>query len=154
VDPSLEHIVFCRRQLVSQGLDFQVGSAARLPAEEASFALVTSVEASHCYPNVDAFLQEVRRVLVPGGLLLLTDCRPAGPPSRLLEAQVCGSGLRLLAAHDITARVSEACARDAERFPRVFGSPKGAFPADLARVKRDEYASGLANYRSFVAENP
>lgn len=52
-------------------LDKQVfitqGSAEKLPYEDAKFDLVTAVETVYFWPNLPDCLQEVRRVLKPGG---------------------------------------------------------------------------------------
>ena len=52
-------------------LDKQVfvvqGSAEKLPYEDETFDLVTAVETVYFWPNLPGCLQEVRRVLKPGG---------------------------------------------------------------------------------------
>jgi SAM-dependent methyltransferase len=154
VDPSEQHIAFCRRLYDGQGLDFRVGTAARLPIPDSSVDLVSSVESSHTYPDIDAFLREARRVLVTGGLLLLADCRAAGSSSARLETHMRRGGMTVLLAEEITERVCEACTLDIERFPRLIGRPKAAFPSRLARAKRNEYLSGVTRYWAFVARNP
>ena len=55
---------------------FEVGDAEHLPLEDGTFDVVTNVESSHTYPNLRAFLTEVRRVLTKGGLFLYTDLLP------------------------------------------------------------------------------
>lgn len=45
----------------------QQGSAAELPYEERKFDLVTAVETIYFWPNLSRCLQEVHRVLKPGG---------------------------------------------------------------------------------------
>jgi len=45
----------------------QQGSAAELPYEDGMFDLVTAVETVYFWPNLPCCLQEVRRVLKPGG---------------------------------------------------------------------------------------
>ena len=45
----------------------QQGSAAELPYEDGTFDLVTAVETVYFWPNLPSCLQEVRRVLKPGG---------------------------------------------------------------------------------------
>lgn len=47
-----------------------------LPLEKASFQLVTSTNALHYFPDADAALHEMRRVIDPSGNLVITDwCR-------------------------------------------------------------------------------
>jgi SAM-dependent methyltransferase len=52
---------------------FEVGDAEALPFESGAFDVVVNVESSHCYANMDRFVEEVYRVLVPGGLFLWAD---------------------------------------------------------------------------------
>jgi ubiquinone/menaquinone biosynthesis C-methylase UbiE len=52
---------------------FVQGSAEALPFEDASFDLVVSTMSFHHWANQRAGLREVSRVLVPGGVLTLTD---------------------------------------------------------------------------------
>ncbi len=50
--------------------------AAQLPFDDADFQLVTCTNALHYFPNVDATLREIRRVISPNGNLVITDwCR-------------------------------------------------------------------------------
>jgi len=52
------------------------GEAQKLPFDDAKFCLVTSTNALHYFPNVDTALREIRRVISPGGNLIITDwCR-------------------------------------------------------------------------------
>lgn len=56
-------------------LKFVCGDAENLPFDDNSFDAVINVESSHCYGNMDAFLQEVTRVLKSGGIFSWTDFR-------------------------------------------------------------------------------
>lgn len=50
--------------------------ASQLPFDDASFQLVTSTNALHYFPDADAALREIRRVISPNGNLVITDwCR-------------------------------------------------------------------------------
>jgi ubiquinone/menaquinone biosynthesis C-methylase UbiE len=55
------------------------GDACRLPFGDGSFDIVTSTEAFHWFPDQDVALREFRRVLVPGGRLLLALAMPPLP---------------------------------------------------------------------------
>jgi SAM-dependent methyltransferase len=66
---------FCRRKHQLPGLDFVEGNAEKLPFPDQSFDAVINIEASHCYPRLPRFLDEVARVLRPGGHLLYADVR-------------------------------------------------------------------------------
>jgi ubiquinone/menaquinone biosynthesis C-methylase UbiE len=52
------------------------GAAEKLPFSDAAFQLVISTNAMHYFSDVDAALQEIRRVISPSGNLVITDwCR-------------------------------------------------------------------------------
>ena len=52
------------------------GDALRLPFRDGAFDAVVSTEAFHWFPDQDAAIAEIGRVLVPGGLLLLAFVNP------------------------------------------------------------------------------
>lgn len=62
-------------------LSYVQGDAENLPFEEGEFDVVINVESSHSYPNLKRFIEEVARVLKPGGYFshvdFLTDQRLA-----------------------------------------------------------------------------
>lgn len=86
------------------GVDFTVGKAESLPVLDEAFDAVVCVEASHCFPDLDRFLNETWRVLRRGGTLVLADYRTS-PAMRDLEGQLHASRLRLLDAQDISPNV-------------------------------------------------
>jgi ubiquinone/menaquinone biosynthesis C-methylase UbiE len=86
VSPHVAHIVVsdltprmleqARAFLLSQNVtnaEFVQADAENLPFASASFDRVTCRIAPHHFPNVARFVQEVARVLKPGGLFLLID---------------------------------------------------------------------------------
>jgi ubiquinone/menaquinone biosynthesis C-methylase UbiE len=68
------------------------GNAVRLPFEAGSFGTVVSTEAFHWFPDQDAALAEVFRVLEPQGRLLLALINP----STEWLARAAGTGSRLI----------------------------------------------------------
>ena len=56
-------------------LSFIQGDAEKLPFENDSFDAVINVESSHCYGNMNQFVNEVVRVLKPGGYFSWVDLR-------------------------------------------------------------------------------
>ena len=38
--------------------------------------MVVNIDSAHCYPNFRKFVQEVHKILTPGGLFLYSDFRP------------------------------------------------------------------------------
>ena len=53
-------------------LVFKVGDADNLPFEDSAFGAVLNIESSHCYGNMERFLDEVYRVIKPGGYFFTT----------------------------------------------------------------------------------
>jgi ubiquinone/menaquinone biosynthesis C-methylase UbiE len=58
------------------------GDALHLPFARAAFDAVVSTQAFHWFPDQAAALQEIARVLRPGGAFVLTAVRPALAPAR------------------------------------------------------------------------
>jgi len=83
------------------------GNAEDLPLEDDSMDVVINVESCHAYGSVPNFLSEVKRVLRPGGMLVLTDLR--GPDGMAkLRAQISTCGMRQIDEDDITDNVVRA----------------------------------------------
>jgi ubiquinone/menaquinone biosynthesis C-methylase UbiE len=88
VDLSPAMLEFARRRAADLGraIDLRVGDAERLPYDDASFDTVVCALGLCAIPDARAAIREMRRVLVPGGRLLLLDhVRSTWPP--LLAAQ-------------------------------------------------------------------
>ena len=60
-------------EAISDRVEYVVGSAISLPFEKDSMTVVTAINSIHHWPNPAVGLAEVRRVLQPGGKLLVTD---------------------------------------------------------------------------------
>lgn len=86
VELSASAVEFSRRVHRVPGLLFLQGDAEDLPLEDRSVDVVVNVESSHCYGSVSRFLSEVRRVLRPGGSLVLADVRDTGELEALRRA--------------------------------------------------------------------
>ncbi len=108
VDLSPEAIAFCRNADKHPSVRFEVGDAENLPVNDGFCDVVTNIESSHTYPDMRAFLGEVRRVLRPGGWFLHTDLLPA---ARWPEVRAILSSLRLSidSEREITANVLASC---------------------------------------------
>jgi ubiquinone/menaquinone biosynthesis C-methylase UbiE len=90
------------------GLRFEVGDATNLPFPDRSFDVVLNVESSHCYPSRARFLEEVTRVLRPGGYFLYTDIIVSsvdGVDLTKLQRLLSSSGLHEVRACDIAKNV-------------------------------------------------
>jgi len=68
LDPAVEAAQYCRRRDVPM----VVGSGLELPFADASFDVVLALDVIEHVPDDVALLREVRRVLRPGGVLLVT----------------------------------------------------------------------------------
>jgi SAM-dependent methyltransferase len=120
LDLSPAAIAFCRRAHGDPRLRFEVGDAEHLPFDAASFDVVTNLESSSCYPDVQAFYWEVHRVLVPGGHFLYADCLPT---NRFQEATLFleDIGLHVERNRDITSNVLLSCDAIARQRVQAYG---------------------------------
>lgn len=107
VDLNKKAIEFCQNQYTEGQLSFQQGNAQNLNFDDNSFDVVINVESSHRYNDMDKFLQEVYRVLKPGGHLLFTDFRLESEIKKL-NSQFEASGFKILKEELITPNVLEA----------------------------------------------
>lgn len=145
------------------GLTFVPGDAEDLPFGDETFDVVLSVEATHCYSDVPRFLAEVRRVLRPGGVLLLADFRHTrlGPEQENalvpqgdvdgLRQELADAGFQTLEEEDITRNVLRALQLDT---PRRRAQIERRVPAPLRRHALAFAAlEGGPMYRGFAEGN-
>jgi SAM-dependent methyltransferase len=85
-------------------LKFIQGNAEEIPIGSNTMDVVINVESSHAYGSVEKFLNQVKRVLKPGGHLLLVDFRSDNTIDKFKE-QLRNSGLELLEEEDISKNV-------------------------------------------------
>ncbi len=114
VDLNKKAIEFCTKQYTQSNATFQQGDAQNLNIADNSFDIIINVESSHRYPNMDKFLQEVYRILRPGGSFLFTDFRFDSEMEEL-NNQLDSSKLKVLDYVDITSNVVESLKFDTER---------------------------------------
>jgi ubiquinone/menaquinone biosynthesis C-methylase UbiE len=92
VDISPDMLEVARRKLPA-GIELQVASAEALPFGDASFDTVVTTNSFHFFHAPNAALAEMRRVLRPGGALVVTDwC------DDYLACRICDRLLRLFSA--------------------------------------------------------
>lgn len=75
IDLNQKAINFCKSFYHGENITFKQGDAQILNFSDNCFDVVINVESSHRYPEVDKFINEVNRVLKPGGFFLFTDFR-------------------------------------------------------------------------------
>ncbi len=103
-------------------LKFIQGSAEAIPLESNSIDVVVNVESCHAYGSVDKFLSEVKRVLKPGGHLLLVDFRNEKNVENMntLKNQLRSTGMVILEEENITPNVIRSIeAEDATKKERI-----------------------------------
>jgi ubiquinone/menaquinone biosynthesis C-methylase UbiE len=88
-------------------LKFIQGSAEAIPLADNSVDVVINVESCHAYGCVDTFLKEVKRVLKPGGHLLLVDFRKTQDVDKFKD-QLRNAGMKQLEEEDISDNVVRA----------------------------------------------
>lgn len=160
-------ISFCRRVYDGiDGLSFRRGNAMDLPFGAGEFDAVTNVESSHCYPDLNAFLAEVVRVLKPGGQFLYTDFTPPrGDPEaarRSTLAALDRAGFGPVDVTDITKNIVQGLEQDYTRRMREIGR---RFPFGTRRAVRlwagvpgswiyRDFAEGRRDYVMYCATKP
>ncbi|MEO6029316.1 MAG: methyltransferase domain-containing protein [Candidatus Binatia bacterium] len=116
------------------------GDASRLPFADAAFDAAVSTEAFHWFPDQDAALRELRRVLRPGGRLLLA---LVSPPFEII-ADVFEIGMRAVGqplwwtTPSRLAGQVERAGFVVERQHRVFRIPGFLLPPALTVARRPE----------------
>ena len=115
-DLTKEMLAAARHKCESEALEnveFQSGNAERLPFESASFGGAVTRLSIHHFENPAAALSELRRVLTPGGILVLGDIVASADPeaARLhnaLEELRDPSHVRLLAETELITAIERA----------------------------------------------
>lgn len=93
---------------VAPNLKFIQGSAEAIPLADNSIDVVVNVESCHGYGCVPTFLSEVKRVLKPGGHLLLVDFRNSQENMKIFMDELKASDLEILEEENISQNVIEA----------------------------------------------
>jgi ubiquinone/menaquinone biosynthesis C-methylase UbiE len=161
VDRNPQAIKFCRSHYAVSNLSFVEGDAEALQFEDHSFDVIINVEASHCYGNMSRFLQEVARLLRPGGYFLSADFRTQAGYT-VLNNQLLQSGLEIIKKEDITPQVLQAMKADnqaklqlIQKFvPGLLRRPVAQFAGVKGSNIFNGFESGEMIYLSYVLRNP
>jgi ubiquinone/menaquinone biosynthesis C-methylase UbiE len=159
LDIARNAVNLANKKHLAEGLQFVQGNAENLPFADESFDVVINVESCHAYGSVPAFLEEVKRVLRPGGYFLCTDMRsPNG--MQTLKRNLLSTGMYMTMQEDITENVVNAIElEDTEKQKRISDNiPKWlAKPfREFAGVKDSKIHRDLKNcslvYHRFVLQ--
>jgi SAM-dependent methyltransferase len=161
VDRSAAAVRLANQRMRTDGLSYAVGDAEALPFPHASFDVVLNVESCHCYGSVPAFLAEVKRVLAPGGYLLLADLRLAERVPQL-DAEIAASGFVVESRDDITAGVVRGLRQDSPRRARMIresawpglGRLLAAFAATEGTATFRDLDNGTFRYLRYALRSP
>jgi ubiquinone/menaquinone biosynthesis C-methylase UbiE len=148
---------FSQKYYKIDGLSFMQGDAQKLNIKNDSFDTVLNVESSHRYPDMKAFLGEVKRILRPGGHFLFTDFRYDYEMEEL-NKQVEEMGLKLIDKKTITPNVVKALELDDNRrrylvkklAPKFLHKIALNFSGAIDSETYKFFASGKYEYFSFV----
>lgn len=88
-------------------VNYVQSDAEKLPLENESFDIITSLESSHLYPSIEHFFSEVERVLSVGGFFCYSDFNLNGKqPGKKVEAFLkTKNNLKIIQKHNITRMV-------------------------------------------------
>lgn len=129
-------------------LSYVHGDAENLPFEDEEFDVVISVESSHNYPNLGRYIDEVARVLKPGGYFSQVDCFPAKRLTEFQRIKAANTSLDWLQDRDISenvrAAIRQRIARDSFA-RRAWEEKKKRVPSDVRK------ASGPGGVRRYGA---
>jgi ubiquinone/menaquinone biosynthesis C-methylase UbiE len=142
-------------------LRFIRGSAESIPLADNSIDIVLNVESCHAYGSVDKFLSEVKRILKPGGYLLLVDFRDV-KNMELLRSQLKNTGMECLEEKNIAPNVVRAMeAEDVVKkerirklFPEKWQNLFGEFAGVVGSRIHLNLKSGARQYYRFVLRKP
>lgn len=133
MDLSERNVAICKALHAGEGnLRFVTGDAEELPFPSGSFDAVFNAESAHCYPSMERFFREVRRVLKPGGRFMFCDFMRAADAPRV-RRRLEEAGFRTLDEEDMTERVARAM-EAAERPDSLARKRNRVFGVNLRRV--------------------
>ena len=159
MDISESSISFCNEHYNVDNLSFKHGVAESLPFEDESFDFVVNVESARCYNNMQAFFNEVYRVLKPGGKLLIADMIY---PRELEEfnMRIDKAGFKRSSERNISGNVVAALDKDSARrehlidtkAPKILRKSFKTFAGTIGTSRYNNFATGVFEYWSFILE--
>ena len=143
-------------------LDFINGDAEAIPFSDSSLDAVINVESSHCYPNFENFVEEVNRILKPGGYFLFTDFRST-PEVDIFDKTFEKTGFQKLYEQDISRSVIDSLTADTKhrleiikkiKMPWFIRMPIKDFAGCVNSNTYNAYAKGKRKYMYYVLQKP
>tara|TARA_R110000868_G_scaffold293920_1_gene554404 strand:- start:86 stop:811 length:726 start_codon:yes stop_codon:yes gene_type:complete len=146
-DINVSSIDFCKEN--HPGINFKTCSSTSLDYNNTSFDIVTNVESSHCYSNINLFLKEVKRVLNHDGVFCYTDVFLNDYP---IEEILENSGqFKNIVSEDITDNVFNSCI---DFIQCINNNLKDRVLCDyLTRITKQQaynYLKGSLQYKKFL----
>lgn len=160
VDISEKIIKFCNSHYNIDNLSFVQGRAEDIPLDDNSFDVAINIESSRCYTSKTAFFNEVRRILRPGGKLMLADMiEPHEIEGYKKDLEACG--LTIEDETDITKNIVKALDHDTERrktlidqkVPGFLRTNFYQFAGTKGSERYEAFNNGKFRYMSFVISN-
>lgn len=157
IDLSEAAIEWCKLHYSFANAHWMQGFADKLPIPDESCDVVVNVESSHCYPSMEKFLDEVKRILKPDGYMAFCDLRRSSE-IETLENNINKSGLSIIKRNEITSSVLDALdhvsqirdAQIASVFPPLFRNALRDFAAVKNTGIYNMLKSGQMKYVSYL----
>lgn len=163
MDLSQSATQFCKQHYKNTGnLAFINGDAEAIPFPDNSLDAVINVESSHCYPNFENFVTEVKRILKPGGYFLFTDFRKA-TETDIFNKTFEKKGFLNLHEQDISRMIVASLTADNNRrlelirkkkLPWFIRMPLKDFAGCENSITYKAYAKGRRKYMYFILQKP
>jgi ubiquinone/menaquinone biosynthesis C-methylase UbiE len=161
IDLGRDTIAFANKHHKHRNLSFMVGDAMNLPLENNCCDIVLNVESSHRYRSMECFITEVKRMLRPGGHLLLTDFRYDHEWPALIDL-FKNSGLKILLEKDITENILHSLDLDTERrislvnkySPGITKKTVLNFSGTAGTETYSYFQTRIFTYKSFLLQKP
>jgi SAM-dependent methyltransferase len=162
VDFSERAVRFCKRYHAHvEGLEFEHGDAESLRFPDESFDIILNVESSLYYPNVNAFLRNVFRVLKPNGYFLYADMRYFEELDNWRN-RITNAGFEIVSEENITQNTRTALALDQEKrrnlidryVPKFLHLPFNKFAGTKPRLAHGAPKTSERVYMNFVLRKP
>ncbi|MBN1981605.1 MAG: class I SAM-dependent methyltransferase [Chitinivibrionales bacterium] len=158
IDISKKAIELAKKDFPNPNITFLQGDAGAIPYEDNFFDVVINIESSHCYPDIQRFVREVRRVLSKTGVFLIADF---GTKERMngLENVFKENSFRTVNSFDITQNVVASLNILTSYYNKVFGDSikdkkLSSGLLRMARVKESQgynmFKNGSETYRSYI----